>query len=295
MCVPARLAGTLLAAVAVTVMLPATRAGVPALKCDPTNKENVCPPAGFFCPVAPADADKTPAGASFAGCAPCKCNGDCACGSGCQLCSCGQLCCSHSPGGPDHQCFQPCPPGQTSSGDGTDWDRCFTPLTKQWGAQWLLLATAVVVGYAAGGAVWARRTGNPHWHPHHNQWKELESLVLDGIAFSQQAQRGGSRATAAEPLLRPAARESERGNRSSSSGGGSRSGRKSKGKERDSSPKPKKGKTESSRGDVSGSGLRGEEAQEPSGGDAAAPQELTTQAATSTASSGGGRWVHIPT
>ena len=292
--VPARLAGTLLAAVAVTV-LPATLAGVPALKCDPTNKENVCPPAGFFCPAAPADADKTPAGASFVGCAPCKCSGDCACGSGCQLCSCGQLCCSHSPGGPDHQCFQPCPPGQTSSGDGTDWDSCFTPLTKQWGAQWLLLATIAAVGYAAGGAAWARRTGNPHWHPHHDRWKELESLVLDGIAFSQRARRGGSRAAATEALLRPAAaRESERGNSSSSSGGGSRSGRKSKGKERDSSPKPKKGKTES-RGDSSGSGPRGEEAPEPSGGDAAAAQEPTTQAATSTASSGGGRWVHIPT
>jgi hypothetical protein len=291
---PARLAGTLLAAVAVIVP-PATRAGgVPALKCDPSNKENVCPPAGFFCPEAPADADKTPAGASFAGCAPCKCNGDCACGSGCQLCSCGQLCCSHSPGGPDHQCFQPCPPGQTSSGDGTDWDSCFTPLTKQWGAQWLLLTTFAAVGYAAGGAAWARRTGNPHWHPHHDQWKELESLVLDGIVFSQQAQRGGPRAAATEPLLRPAARERERGNSSSSSGGGSRSGRKTKGKERDGSPKPKKGKTES-RGDGSSSGPRGEEAPEPSGGDAAAAQEPTTQAATSTASSGGGRWVHIPT
>ena len=249
---------------------PMTRSTVPALQCDLANTENVCPPAGFFCPAAPPDADKTPVDGSFAGCAPCKCSGDCTCGSGCKLCSCGQLCCTHSPAKAGNPCYQPCPPGQTSKGDGTDWDQCYTPLTRQWGVQWLMLATIVAAGYVGGGAAWAKRTGSALRHPHEGRWREMHGFVLDGIAFTR-ARVQGRRGSVTE-LLR----------------GGSRERSDGEAMERGTSGRERPAREKSPRAKKKSNTTKGRQSERADA--SPAPVVALEQG---TPAGGGGRWVHV--
>jgi hypothetical protein len=167
-------------------------ARVPTVKCG--GEENICPPAGFYCPAAPEDARQQTG--NFPGCGLCLCDASCACGSGCKLCSCGALCCDHSPVnvGAPNQCYIPCPPGLTSRGDGTDWDRCHKPVGRHWGTPLLVLLAVLGVAYVVGGAAWSRRTSSSDFHPHVARWRALRSLVVDGVAFARQRVRpAGSR------------------------------------------------------------------------------------------------------
>eukprot|EP01045_Picozoa_sp_COSAG04_P005147 COSAG04_NODE_234_length_19155_cov_812.438707_3_plen_133_part_00 len=67
-----------------------------------------------------------------------------------------------------------------------------------WGLYFLLLAGLGGAAYVGGGAAYGKRRGGGggggstlEAHPHWGHWKELQSLAMDGVAFSRARMGGG--------------------------------------------------------------------------------------------------------
>jgi hypothetical protein len=157
---------------------------------------------------------------------------------------------------------------------------------------WTLVAGLLLggVAYLGAGVVYGGRTGGGAGlaaHPHHEHFVAVQGLVADGLAFARGSKRGGGGGYSAVPSVPRS---------SSSRGGGTTSESRGSGK----SPKGKRSRSEGGKGSKRRSGEKEERKISTSNAKDASPsapaQELAAaDAAASTASGGGGRWVHVPT
>lgn len=158
-------------------------------------------------------------------------------------------------------------------------------------AGWTFVAIAVVgCGlYIGGGLLYGSKVGGKSValdsHPHHRQWLELRSLTLDGVAYARGWARGTTEGY--QPVRGDAADSSggKKPGRCSSSGG------KSKGGKRPSSKSEKR----SSNGATTDTSHRSQEDGHETklGPSSAAVGSGAPTTSISSASGGGGRWVHV--
>lgn len=158
----------------------------------------------------------------------------------------------------------------------------------EWGKTFTKCVVGVSLAYILGGIAYGRRTRSDgqsslllQWHPHWRQWEDLAALVQDGIAFSHARVRGRNKSLYSEVARSVHA----------SSGTG-------RGKADAEVHNPKREKT---RQQKSGQKHNAGDSQEQSARKLADRVTLsscpsaTSGPVASTASGGGGRWVHVST
>jgi hypothetical protein len=175
-----------------------------------------------------------------------------------------------------------------------------------WGWSFLFVVAPCIGLYLGGG--WAlnhrsRGLDGLDALPHIEQWREVAGLAKDGVRFAQ-ARAGGRRGyvpvnstATAEQQSRASANTGDGGREKARERGGTSSTREAK-----SSKRPKEEKQGSSSKKVSSSKKASRSGSKGSDVEAAAtsvaptePAPPTADAVASTASGGGGRWVHVPT
>jgi len=181
-------------------------------------------------------------------------------------------------------------PGDKSQWCGGGCAMSVREVVCSWGSPFLILFALGLCGYVGGGVAWARKTkGLPMAlgsHPHHDGlWVEVRGLCMDGVEFAQ-SQSGVRIVSVGQGRPRKGGGDGGGSYGAVDAGGGSPGGKRRKEK------KEKKKERKEGKGDREGKHEgKNSRAEETVG--AAAPEAGAR--GVSTASGGGGRWVHVPT